>query len=429
MQPSSARLTWKSLIGTTGLAVLYGLVEGLAVGYVLLAIAMRVYPENVWIWCGALWWFYVFGALFRLLFPVRIRGIFMLALLVCIGGMAYGWFGKGVDAILLGVLGFVCSLRGVMVAEGSSYSGTPMVLWFGLFGYVPAYLLYLTSDLLMAYAPALKIMGICLFAAVLLMSNRINLREALFSMDRTALPRRLTGLNLWLVVGFAGIVLLLASWDAVAGWLKTVVGAALGWLLGLLGGSGSDATPLEEEVPQILPPMMEQKEPSLFWQILQWVLIPVVVVCVAAGILMLLYMAVKGIVQLIRWLGSVRPDLRLAADGFTDEVYSIRRRRKDRKPTRKAHPDKRKLDELPDEEKVRRLYAMAVERSVKRGLKWSPSLTPKETAEEMARLQQDLLDAEKSDLYGAVRYGGKRPDPGKVAEWLNRVMDKTKREP
>jgi len=46
----------------------------------------------------------------------------------------------------------------------------------------------------------------------------------------------------------------------------------------------------------------------------------------------------------------------------------------------------------------------------------------------MSRLQQDLLDEEKSDLYGAVRYGGKRPDPGKVAEWLNRVLDKTKSE-
>ncbi|MNV99831.1 hypothetical protein D3C71_1952460 [compost metagenome] len=75
-------------------------------------------------------------------------------------------------------------------------------------------------------------------------------------------------------------------------------------------------------------------------------------------------------------------------------------------------------EELPDNrQRVRHLYAQAVQRSVRSGFRWKPQWTPEETAAEAARSREaaGLLAADLCRAYDQARYGGQTPGDEETA--------------
>lgn len=132
--------------------------------------------------------------------------------------------------------------------------------------------------------------------------------------------------------------------------------------------------------------------------IVQFVLTILVIIILLVGLW-------KGVVRLILYLRDnyVQKHLTIKFsenENITDEIFHL--------DSQLAKKSKRKRDfGQGEEKKVRRMYYSVIQRAIKKGLVWLPSLTPGELKEEIKN-QFGTDITELTESYEEIRYGQKR---------------------
>ncbi len=215
-------------------------------------------------------------------------------------------------------------------ANRPPFSEWPMSVWF-FCAALHALGVILAGPLGLAAAqPFLWPLMLLYVPVLLLMLNRAVLRQETSPVIAQRPPARVRAGNRWLVLGIAGLALVLVNIGAVgramaaaATWILRAIGQALAWLMALLardmatesgpGGGGGDAFPLTEA-----------GEPALFWQIMEKVLI---VLAIAAAVAVLGFALVKLFRVARRALSCLMARLRAAmaslGQGAREESESL----------------------------------------------------------------------------------------------------------
>lgn len=221
---------------------------------------------------------------------------------------------------------------------------------------------------------------------------------------------------LWMLIVIAGI----GAFPSLVAWLGPLRDRLLAWIRGLIGSSSNQEppiTPTAPNEPPMIPEGMEPAgEPSIFWDILGWVVMGAVAVVILWLILRLGQKAINKLME--RFKGLLQPGQKKVEP--RTEYVDISETLEVPAKTRKSWF--RKKESLPSQEaeRVRYYYRKWIDRAAHRGVHIQGAHTPLEAAETIvqhgAREDDQKLSAMLPDTYNVVRYGKKSPDDSEMSE-------------
>ncbi|MDT0121812.1 hypothetical protein Q9R46_04110 [Paenibacillus sp. RRE4] len=216
---------------------------------------------------------------------------------------------------------------------------------------------------------------------------------------------------LWMLIIIAGI----GAFPSLAAWLAPLRDRLLAWIRGLFGASSPQEPPLTPEMPNEpmnLPDEFREpaSDPSLFWEILGWIVF-------GAAAVVILWLLVK--------LGRTIMDK--LAERFKGWLQPVQKRQEPKTeyvdisetlevPTKVRKRWFRKKEAVPTQagERIRYYYRAWVSNAMVRGVKVEKSYTPLETAESIKESNpkskegaEEELATRLPEIYNAVRYGKK----------------------
>ncbi|QOS77813.1 hypothetical protein JNUCC31_24140 [Paenibacillus sp. JNUCC31] len=274
---------------------------------------------------------------------------------------------------------------------------------------------------LQAYAGTVYAAGVISFAGWLVGQYSVQLDRAILNDgQRRIVLREFARANhqrlVWMLIVIAGI----GAFPSLVAWLGPLRDRLLAWIRGLLGSSSNQdvpITPTAPNEPPLLPEGMEASgEPSVFWDILGWIVMGAVAVVVLWLILRLGQKAINKLMD--RFKGMLQPGQKKIEP--RTEYVDISETLEAPARTRKSWF--RKKESLPskDAERVRYYYRKWIDRAAARGVDIQSAHTPLEAAEAIVqhgvREDDQKLSAMLPDSYNAVRYGKKTPDDSEMSE-------------
>ncbi|MGC5770981.1 DUF4129 domain-containing protein [Paenibacillus pabuli] len=274
---------------------------------------------------------------------------------------------------------------------------------------------------LRVYAGTIYAAGVISFAGWLVGQYSVQLDRAILNDgQRRIVLREFARANHqrlgWMLIVIAGI----GAFPSLVAWLGPLRDRLLAWIRDLLSSSSNqDApiTPTAPNEPPMLPEGMEASgEPSVFWDILGWVVMGAVAVVVLWLILRLGQKAINKLMD--RFKGLLQPGQKKGEPRteYVDISETLEAPAKMRKTWF------RRKEPLPsqDAERVRFYYRKWIDRAAARGVDIQGAHTPLEAAETIvqheAREDDERLSAMLPDHYNAVRYGKKSPDDSEMSE-------------
>jgi hypothetical protein len=428
-----------------GYSVFHGWLELLTAMPVLI-IAVGLVTEgrySSWGWFAGLAAYTVWSGLIASVRYLRWTGVLLLSNAAAIVGWAWLLHGISAAGLLSAVAGIVLAARATgLVRFGGQARMPPFMLWGGLAACAPVAFVVHRTEELAAYGDGLAVIGGCLFAAALFLSNGAALTGATYEGRHvSASVTRMRRFNRRLVLAFGLPVLAVSFWGLIDDLIRRAAKAVLGVLAGLLP-EGKEAPPVQ---PSPSPPSAKQEpfpmkpegEPAWIWVVLEWLLMAALAAAVLLAAFLLLRQIVRRMPAWLRavgaWLAKYRSGQLEEETGYVDEVSSTR----DGSRTEAPGPWTRlkrlfrtehtvRWEELrSNRERVRYLYALAVRKSAKAGFQWKPQWTPAETAAEAARMPPDArkLDPGLCEVYERARYGIQETDDADIARWKKRVEE------
>lgn len=274
---------------------------------------------------------------------------------------------------------------------------------------------------LLMYTGTIYIAGVISFAGWLVGQYSVQLdRATLNDGSRRIVLREFARANhqrlLWMLIVIAGI----GAFPSLVAWLGPLRDRLLAWIRGLIGSSSNQEPPTPSTAPNeppMLPEGMEQPgEPSVFWDILGWIVMGAVAVAILWLILRLGQKAINKLLE--RFKGLLQP-VQKKVEPRTEYV-DISETLEAPAKTRKSWF--RKKEPLPSQEadRVRYYYRKWIDRAAHRGVDIQRAHTPLEAAETIvqhgAREDEQRLSAMLPDTYNAVRYGKKSPEDSEMSE-------------
>ena len=300
---------------------------------------------------------------------------------------------------------------------------------------VPALILYFAASIAAGFIermepwrPWLAAGGLATLLLAIRRINRIALLDANLEHAGRAVPGSVLMRNRILAGVFTAVTLFIAFfrqveavWDLLIAGLRRVIA----WLT---RGTGE---PMPEEMPEPPPvgPMeglpAPEGEPAWFWLVIE-------AIAMAAGVLVLIAIAVLLLRQLLRvpalakllarWLAAWRERTRAAEiGGYVDEVERLETESPLSGVIRLLRSIGRResWSAMTPEERIRWLFRRRFQHAGKRGFRYRPSRTPRENFDALREFGDELRDADERlhRAYTEVRYGG-RPAAGDAAERL-----------
>ena len=357
----------------------------------------------------------------------------------CAAGVVWLLSPQAPAAWLLAVAGVAAWLRGVRLVSGGANSSALYAVALAAFAVAGAVFPNVPA-LAPAVAP-LSVEGLAGIAFFLLYINEQKLAAAIDRRDggksglalNMIVRNRLYVLGLWLAIIAVASVKQLAAGARSA--FLAVVHFFL-WIVALLTPRRRPVRPTRPH-PQSRPhfPLGHTGHPSPWLTIVQDILMGILFTVLALALLYGLYLALKRLIALLRWLARrLLLALELSLPAANDQAYRDEQERLDRAdraakaagPRRRRTPQEPKWSDLPDNRaRVRWLYRAAVRRAVKGGYAFQPHLTPAQVGDELA--EQDFVgrDVEMDlvGLYETVRYGERDVSDEAVALLRKRLMD------
>ncbi|MGF9698087.1 hypothetical protein [Paenibacillus sp. MABNR03] len=224
---------------------------------------------------------------------------------------------------------------------------------------------------------------------------------------------------IWMLIIIAGI----GAFPSLAAWLAPLRDRLLVWIRGLIGSSSNQQlpiTPISGIDPSMLPDRVEEpSEPSVFWDILGWVVLGVS----AALILWLIFKLGRKVIDRLmdRLKGMMEPKERSAEP--RTEYIDISETLETPVRERKTWFRKKELPPSEEAERVRYYYRKWIDSAKRRGVEIEGAQTPLEAAETILHHKRSSGKQEERKLsevlpgaYNAVRYGKKAPDPSEMTE-------------
>ncbi|WP_438447179.1 DUF4129 domain-containing protein [Gorillibacterium sp. sgz5001074] len=391
-----------------------------------------------WLWIAGLAGYTLWSAAIASARYLRWTGVLVVCNTAAILGWAWLLHGLSVKALLSALFGIAAAVRATQVARyGDAVRMPPFVLWMGLGACAPSIFLVHRSLQLDGFGDGLQWIGIGLFLAAVFLSNGSALKDATYGGRHvSAYGAKMRRFNRLLVTGFALTVAAVSFWgliDAAARWVGRQLARLLGALLPDEGPPPEvkpSATPQPQGQEQMLPP---GGKPAWIWVVLERILMVAFILAAAVLAVYLLRLVIRRLPGWLRaagaWLAKYRRGQPEPEDaGYVDEVSSTRDGRRDIGPWARLkrilrpEPGIRWEDLRTNGERIRYLYAQAVRRSVKAGLRWRAQWTPSETAAEAAKAQAGSpLAAGLSEAYERARYGAAEPDDAETARWKRQV--------
>lgn len=399
-------------------AVWLGIAETIAWLPIPLTLAVWLLPEPAWyIWIGLLPLLFTAGERLTARFS-RLRRIYGLLFAACLGaGLSLLLFEPWLDVIMGAVIGILFVLRGMSAAAPEDGNQVRELL-------LPALLIYFIVsiaagfiDRFDGYRMLLTAGGVFTLLLTIRRANRITLIEANLGGSGRGIPRSVVRRNRLLIGLFTvvcAIVVLFRKLEAL--WRELV-----GWLNGILSGLGSGGNPVPDEAepalpsqPGMMPPA--EGETGWFWIIMDYIAF-IIGIVIAAGLVYLIFRALLRIPLLAgmiaKWFAAWRERRPAApAGGYEDEVESLSG------PAPLSNMLKRlrslvsrgeSWGAMPPEQQIRYLFRRRFKEAAKRGFAYRTGLTPSENMDALHEAEGGSRDGDGqlTEVYAAVRYGGK----------------------
>jgi len=217
------------------------------------------------------------------------------------------------------------------------------------------------------------------------------------------------------------VIVAIGAFPSLAAWLGPLRDRLLAWIRGWFGPiSGEEPRlPMDNPNQQLNIPndwREPPSEPSVFWNILGWV-----VMCAVAGAILwlLLRLGQKTINRLMdRFKGMLQPGEKKAEP--RTEYIDVSETLDAPAKVRKNWFRKKEAPPAQDAERVRYYYRTWIEKAAHRGVVIQGTHTPLEAAQTIiqngVKVEEDELSARLPDTYNAVRYGEKAPDRSDMVE-------------
>lgn len=429
-----------------------GLIEIFFYLPVLLAAAVYLLPSSVvWVWIVTLTLCYWLGSMLIGSKP-QLRLIFRLMLAVVIGAMhacltiLLGVGELGIVApVICGLLGSIVAARGMSaMLHGWTETFTNTRMLVGIMIYVAAQPIKLA--LVKEFADYNGVLIVCGIASVILfffLTNERHLNNETVDTGKSPATLAFKRQNRLMMIIVVALISLIAMFrqiqQAIEHFFYSFIQKLMSWF-----NRPQENQPVEEPVgqpPQNMLPIDEQK-PKAEWMI--WleqivkIIAIVLVIAVVAIILFFvfrkLYQVTKALVAKLMLRGA---ESRKGESGFTDEVENLMTltnlKEQMGKQLKKLLPRKREHgpewnDLTSNAERIRFLYSNYVRADMKRGYTFHINLTPRETAEDLAKWTGTGKSKEEVDelieVYETVRYGEKQPSDKQVASIKQKIEPK-----
>lgn len=328
------------------------------------------------------------------------------------------------DNITLALCGIISAYAG-LTFEPAYHS---VLLWrLQIIGVVSAIVLTVASNPfefmqpLQVYTTWTYIAGVISFAFWLVGRYMLQLDRAILNDDKRRLVLRdFARANhqrfMWMFI----VIVAIGAFPSLAAFLGPLRDRLLAWIRSLFGATTAEEPPISMNPNQPINIPKEWKqppsEPSVFWNILGWVVLG----AVSAVILWLLLRLGQKVVHKLmdRFKDMLQPGHRKAEPQteYMDVSETLEAPNKVRKPWFQ------KKEALPvqDEERIRYYYRNWVRRAAQRGVSIEGTDTPLEAAQTIiqhgVKQDEEELSAKLPDAYNAVRYGEKVPNHSDMVE-------------
>jgi|GEM_PF-1149998 len=407
-------------------AVARGAAEVVLAFPLLFVAAMFSVPHDriVW-WLACLMLCYFIGYVFARLLSVAPKSAGALFSAIVAAGMFLLLFGPGSAGAWIGaVCGFVLLLRGRRSVEGVWGDALPIqAMWIAVAIYVPAAVVFRINERLQPESGVLLWMGLAALAVTIFAANEARLRRENKSGGRGAVSSSMRRANRLYTLLVLALIALVGSLGMIRSWLSHRLSALFQWFAGLFG---SKAGKLDNELPldgngTFEMPKEGTSQGDPLW--MSWLIKIVFVLAAIAFAAFLIYILYRG----SRWLRSLLGKMmgwilkggRGAWDGEDTGYEDVKENLFDWRDLRAGMQNRvrellgrdgePKWAQLADpRERIRWLYRKVVRRGVQEGYAFQPSLTPAETASDLAVWQRGRTPVpmdQLAGLYNRARYG------------------------
>ncbi|WP_336760638.1 DUF4129 domain-containing protein [Paenibacillus sp. USHLN196] len=329
------------------------------------------------------------------------------------------------DIITLALCGVISAYAG-LTFEPAFHS---VLLWrLQIMGIISAIVLMVASSQfafmqpLQDYTIWIYIAGVISFAFWLLGRYMLQLDRAILNDGKRKLVLRdFARANhqrfMWMFI----VIVAIGAFPSLAAWLRPLRDRLLAWIRGWFGPISSEEPRLpmdDPNQPLNIPQEWREppSEPSVFWNILGWV-----VMCAVAGAILwlLLRLGKKAINRLMdRFKGILQPgEMKLEPrTEYMDVSETLEAPAKIRKPWFR----KKEAPPVQDAERIRYYYRTWMDRAAHRGVGIQATQTPLEAAQTIiqngVKPEEDELSKRLPDTYNTIRYGEKAPDGDDMVE-------------
>ncbi|MBH5317730.1 DUF4129 domain-containing protein [Paenibacillus sp. GSMTC-2017] len=354
-----------------------------------------------------------------------------------------------VPLFLTGIVAAYIADRGFQQQQrGWNTMASPQFILACIFGYVIIQpLIFFKLDKLVSYMPLLNGGGFVTIIVFFILTNErhfsrelVDTRKSKASTMSRNRNRLLTGLLMIVLIGFA-------MFKPAHAWIYEKVMMLLRTFFSWLDRDAPSNVLVEDEPPpaeMILPPV-DSNSPSLFWALLEGVLIFIGYVLVALVAIVMLYLIVRGLYRMIKLIKEKLLEKNAGTGyqdtGYDDEIESLLNASKWRNRFHNKWTDiilRRQSHEVgwndltTNGAKVRFLYYEWFKQKVKNGYSPRTYLTPREIVAEhtSANKLENSNSKELEDFvvtYEKVRYGNEEPSNdivNRFKSWLDQIRKK-----
>jgi len=414
----------------------------------LLTVAIYGFVDYTsWIWLIILPLLYALGSFIihnrpRIRLFTRITAAIMLSflpLLLLTGGMPSK--ASQISALLVCfAIGIAVVMKGMQsVSKGWDKACSPVDMIVGIILYIFIQPLKVTLlQELTAYNTALLLGGVASLLIYLFLVNERMITKETEELPQSSLFIRFKRQNRLLLLLISALIVIIAMFRELQKVVENTIGKLLASIIAWFNrpreeNEPVEAPPMEPQAPML--PEAELKDPALWLQILERILIIAVNVMLAAALLVVIYFVGK---KLFERLGNLVSKLLARGEGmresenlYIDEVENLMTLNKFRaRVNNKLQgllPSKRSReiqwsDLQTNGERIRFLYSTVLKKHMKQGYSMQASLTPRETAVDLTNKQLEKAELEELiDAYEVTRYGDRIPNDDTVTKLKNKL--------
>lgn len=407
---------------------------------------------DVWIWIATLPLCYWAASLMTGRYPKLRYGIRLLQAAVI--GSLHGVLIIGVGQvsilpiILCSIAAAIIAMRGMSAqirGWAASFPNTQLLIGAIIYAVMQPMKLILFKRLI-DYNSVLVICGITAVILFFFFANERHLNSETTETVKTSAVLAIKRQNRLMIAIIVGMVSILALFrqiqQAIEGFFHSILKWVMSWLDQPEKQAPVEEQPIIDPAPQLFPPD-EAKPPPDWMLILEQILKIAAIVLVIIIAILILFFLLKKLYQWVKLFAAKLLDRgtesRNSAVGFTDEVEHLMTltnwREQMGNKLKKLLPKKRAFSKEWNElstnrEKIRYLYSRFLWADAERGYMVKTYLTPRETADDMAKWKEDKHKQggihRFIDVYEEVRYGDKLPDDGQVAAFKQQLDNESK---